>query len=411
MARNRLTQLLPVTLLAAVFFGGASTASAQEETSTLVLTHANLIDGVSPEARRDVSIVVRGTRIESITSGSPPPSAGAQVVDLKGHWLLPGFVDAHTHVADLASARRALRLGATTVRVLGVSHFADVGLRELNRGGMSDIPAVVASGYQIRPDLAEGFFLDFPELSAWMKGLHGSDNLRRMVRIQAEHHVDVIKVLATERAGTADTDPRKRTFTDEELVAIVDEAHKAGLAVTAHAHSDEGIRAAVLAGVRSIEHGTLASDETLALMKARGTWLVSTITALNDPGSSPDPTLQKRARAMQPWAGETAGRAWKMGVRIVAATDSTYDALRSRSVADEVAELVRNGIPPMDSIKAATSGAAECIGVEKRVGTVKPGMNADFIVVDRDPLTNIGSLQDLLVVIHDGKVIVNRLNP
>ena len=114
---------------------------------------------------------------------------------------------------------------------------------------------------------------------------------------------------------------------------------------------------------------------------------------------------------MQPWARETASRAWKMGVRIVAATDSTYEAMRSRSVADEVAELVRTGIPPMDAIKAATSGAAECIGVEKRVGTVKPGMTADFIVVDRDPLTDIGSLQDLLVVIHDGKVIVNRLNP
>jgi imidazolonepropionase-like amidohydrolase len=409
MAWNKPVRLLLLALLLAVSFVRANKSSAQTDTNLLALTHANLIDGTSPEARRDVTVLIRGARIESITLGSVALPASANVLDLQGRWLLPGFVDAHTHVADLASARRALRFGATTVRVLGVPHFVDVGMRELNRGGMSDIPGVVASGYQIRPDLAEGFFLDFPEMSASMKGLHGPDNLRRVVRILAEHHLDLIKVLATERAGTPETDPRKRTFSDEELTAIVDEARKTGLPVAAHAHADEGARGAVLGGVRSIEHGTYLSDETLTLMKARGTYLVPTISFFNS--QSADPILQIRARTMQPRVRETAARAWKIGIRIVAGSDNTYDASRSRGVADEVAELVRIGMPPMDAIKAATAVSAECLGVEKRVGTIKPGMTADFIVVDRDPLTDISSLQDLLVVIHDGKVIVNRLYP
>jgi len=209
---------------------------------------------------------------------------GAQVIDIKGRWLLPGFVDAHVHLRDLAAARHAVQSGATTVRALGSSYFTDVGMRELHRAGLTDIPEVVAAGYQIRPDLSQGngdFFLDFPGMSRFMSGLRGSENLRSVVRLLAEHHVDLIKILATERAGTPQTDPRKRTFTDEEMVAIVDEARKAGLPVAAHAHGDEGARGAVLAGVHSIEHGTYLSDDTLALMKTHGTYFVPTLSAVS----------------------------------------------------------------------------------------------------------------------------------
>src|SRR5215469_9893035 len=163
---------------------------------------------------------------------------------------------------------------------MGVNNFADVGIRELHSGGMTDLPGVVAAGYQIRPDLAKafaGFLLDFPTMSRFASGLRGSDNLRSIVRAYAEHHVDLIKVLATERAGTPDTDPRKRTFSDEELATIVDEARKTGLPAAAHTHTDEVARGAVLAGVHSIEHGTNLSDETLRLMKSRGIYLVPTL--------------------------------------------------------------------------------------------------------------------------------------
>jgi len=194
------------------------------------------------------------------------------------------------------------------------------------------------------------------------------------------------------------------------MAAIVDEARKAGLPVAAHAHGDEGARGAVLAGVHSIEHGTYLSDDTLALMKARGTYFVPTLSALSHMSKLENPVLQMRGRAMLPRARDTAARAWKMGIKIVAATDSTYEGDRPVA-ADEIIALVGIGIPPMEAIKAGTSVSAECLGVGKRIGTIKPGMVADFVAVDTNPLADIAALQDLVLVVHDGKVIVNRLNP
>jgi imidazolonepropionase-like amidohydrolase len=410
---KNIVQLLLLTL----FTASASLtcrAQSQNKETVLVLVHANLIDGISPEVLPDATIVVRGGRIESVGRSAVAPPAGAQVVDIKGRWLLPGLVDAHAHLFDLAAARRALQYGSTTVRVLGVEHFIDVGMRELHNAGWTDLPAVVAAGYQVRPDLGTaepGFLLDFPNLNRFISGLRGADNLRLVVRVLAEHHVDLIKILATERAGTPDTDPRKRTLTDEEMSAIVDEARKAGLNVAAHAHGDEGARGAVLAGVHSIEHGTYLSNDTLALMKARGTYLVPTISTMDDEPEN-NPVLHQRDRVMQPRARDTAARAWKMGVKIVAGTDGSYDATGlGLGVADEIAELVQSGMPPMDAIKAGTSVSAECLGVEKRTGTIKPGMTADFVAVDGNPVANIEALQDLVLIIHDGRVIVNRLTP
>jgi imidazolonepropionase-like amidohydrolase len=411
--RKSIVQLLLLTLFAA---SACITGWAQDQNkgTVLVLTHANLIDGISPEILPDATIVVRGSRIESVGRNPVAPPAGAQVVDIKGRWLLPGFVDAHAHLNDLAAARRALQYGSTTARVLGVEHFVDVGMRELHNAGWTDLPAVVAAGYQVRPDLATdepGFLLDFPNLNRFVSGVHGSDDLRIVVRALAEHHVDLIKILATERAGTPNMDPRKRTFTDEEMAAIVDEARKAGLNVAAHAHADDGARGAVLAGVHSIEHGTYLSDETLALMKAKGIYLVPTISTWGDDNDD-NPVLHRRTRAMQPRARDTTARAWKMGVKIVSGTDSSYEPTGlGLSMADEIAELVRSGMPPMEAIKAGTSVSAECLGIEKRTGTIKPGMTADFVAVDGNPVANIEALQDLVLIIHDGKVIVNQLTP
>ena len=412
--RKYILQLLLLALLtaSACFI---SSAQNQNTETVLVLVHANLIDGVSPEVLTEATVVVRGGRIESVGVGknAAMPPAGSQVVDVRGCWLLPGFVDAHAHFNDLAAARRALQYGTTTARLLGVDHFADVSMRELHNNGLTDIPAVLAAGYQIAPKMGTDFppfLLDFPNLYRLVSGLHGTDDVRAVVRAMASRHVDLIKFIATERAGTPDTDPRKRTFSDEEMSAIVDEARKAGLNVAAHAHGDEGARGAVLAGVHSIEHGTFLSDDTLALMKARGVHLVPTISTWGE--LEDNPILHQRSRAMQPRARDTAGRAWKMGVKVVAGTDSGYEATGlGLRMQDEIAELVRSGMPPMDAIKAGTSLSAECLGIEKRTGTIKPGMTADFVAVDSDPIANIVALQDLVLIIHDGKVIVNHLNP
>ena len=198
----------------------AARAQGAADGPPLALIHANIIDGAGDDVLRDATVLIRGGRIEAVGSVAVPP--GAQILNLDGHWLLPGLIDAHAHLFNLAGARRVLELGATTVRVLGTSHFVDVRMRELHAAGASDVPRVIAAGYQVRPDVIDAFpdvLLDFPQMMSLRTGLHGPDDLRRVVRALAERRVDFIKILANERAGTPDTDPFKRTFDDEELRA------------------------------------------------------------------------------------------------------------------------------------------------------------------------------------------------
>ena len=393
-----------------VVFSQTSSSPAQ----VFVFTHGHVIDGVSNAPMRDAVVVVRDGRIEGVNSAGTPLPSGATVFDLQGRWLLPGYIDAHAHVPDAAAARRALLSGTTTLRDLGVNHFADIGIRDLNHSGVVDMPDIVAAGYHVRPHPADEFFLDFPKLQDLIPGVQGPENVRRMVRAQAERGVNVIKIMATERAGLPETDPRKRVFSDEELAAAVDEARRQGLGVAAHAHGDVGARAAVLAGVRSIEHGTYLSDATLMLMKERGTYLVPTIATvldLIDPeGDYDNPILSMRGKAMLPRVREMAAHGWKMGLKIVAGTDTGYLPQSTRRVPDEIMELVGIGMAPMEAIKAGTSRAAECLGIEKRTGSIRPGLEADLIVVDRDPLDDVNALRDVLFVMNNGRVFLNRLD-
>ncbi len=394
--------------LAAVPCGAQSAAD-----DSMVFVHANVIDGISNAPTMDATVVVTKGHIESVGHGPAPAGHGA-VVDLTGHWLLPGFVDAHVHVGNLADAKRALRSGATTIGEAGVNHFADIGMRELNHKGVVDVPDVVAAGYHIRTHPADDYFIDFPQDSDLMAGVHGADAVRRMVREMASRGVDRIKVMATERAGTPDTDPRVRVFNDEELAAIVDESKKAGLWVVAHAHGNEGAAAAVRAGVHSVEHGTYLSDDTLRLMKENGVYLDPTITALvdmSDPeGEYDNPILQMRGKAMLPTGREMTARAWKMGVKIVAGTDTSYFDKNNRTLADEMIELSDAGMEPMNAIKAGTSVSAEELGVDKRTGSIRAGYEADFVVIDRSPLENIRHIADVVMVVNNGRIALNRLN-
>ena len=404
-----------ILLLGVLAAGFPAALAAQAAPSSIVITNATVIDGVAAEPLRDATVVVRNGKIERIAAGRVDVPAGATVLDLKGRWLLPGFIDAHAHLRDLPSARTALASGATTVRVLGVDHFADVGIRELNRAGVADLPDVIAAGYHVRPRPADALFLDVPRLVDLMAGVNGPERVRRMVRALIERGADAIKIMATERAGLPDTDPRKRVYSEEELAAAVDEARRAGRLVAAHAHGDEGAAAAVRAGVRTIEHGTYLSDQTLALMKERGTCFVPTIATvadLIDPGGDYDnPALSVRGRAMLPRVRDAGARGWKAGVRLVAGTDTDYGPRSTRRLPDELVELVQAGVPPMDAIKAATSVAAQCLGVDQRTGALKAGLEADLVAVERDPLADVGALRDVVLVVNNGRVAVNRLSP
>ena len=407
--------LIP-TLLAAVSVAyPAMPALPLPPRDVLVLTRANVIDGLSARPLRDVTLVVRDGRIASVSRGSTRGPAGARVIDLGGRWLLPGLIDAHVHLRDLGSARAAVRAGVTTARSLGVNRFTDTDIRQQHRAGAFDLPDVVASGYHVRRRLAEEFFLDAPELRALAGGLSGAVDVRLVVRVMVRRGADVIKVMATERAGMPDADPLRRVLTDQELAAAVAEARSAGIPVAAHAHSDEGARAAVVAGAKTIEHGTLLGIDTLSLMRKRGTCFVPTLSFWQDMldagGEYDHPDLAARAREMLPRVRQATVLASKMGIRVVAGSDMRYDASSTRTVADEVAELIGAGVPAMEAIKAATSGAAHCLGVGGATGAIRPGLQADLIVVDRDPLRDAGALRHPLLVINDGHVALDRVAP
>ena len=376
----------------------------------LALVNAQVVD-VRAGRVTPATVVLRDGRIESVGQAGPP--AGTKTLDLRGRHLVPGLVDAHTHIASLDAAKRALESGVTTVRSSGVSHFADVGLRELVRQGAVPGPDMLASGYHVRPRLAEEAFLGDPSLASLLAGgLRTPDDVRRAVRANLTRGVDWIKVLATERAGLPDTDPRKQALTEEELRAAVEEAGR--VPVQAHAHGDEGARAAVRAGVRSIEHGTYLSAETLALMSERGVFFVPTFTTVMDlvePGGDYDiPLLRNRGRHMLPRLRGAVSQARQKGVKIVTGADTGYGPNSLTRIAHEVAALAELGLTPVEALQAATLTAAEMLRLDGKIGAVEPGLEADLIAVEGNPLADPAALQDVLLVVSNGRVALDRLD-
>lgn len=382
-------------------------------TQDLVLVNTNVVDVTDGTIREGVSVVIVDGRIASIQEGRAAAGGGVRIVDVGGMYVAPGLIDGHVHVGSADEARRALESGVTTMRGMGASHYADVGLRDLQRGGHLDAPEYLAAGYHVRPPAAEAFFQDHPELGElYGTEIRGVEAVRAMTRALLSRGVDFVKTNATERAGLPNTDPRKQFYSEEELRAIVDEAAAGGVGVAAHAHGDAGGRAAVLAGVRSIEHGTYLSPETLRLMVGRGTYLVPTIAIVRDltiPGGDYDSAvLNIRGRHMLPRVQEMARTAHELGVKIVAATDTGYGPEGTTRLAHEMLELVEIGMTPLEALQAATTTAADLLEVADHTGRIAEGLEADLIVLERNPLVDIGVVQDVLMVVSDGKVIVQR---
>ncbi len=377
----------------------------------VVITNASLIDGARGAFATRATVVLRDGRIAQISTTPVTPPAGATVIDARGRFLLPGLIDAHTHAASLSTARRALESGVTTIRSASSSAFQDVGLREAARQGVIPGPDVVAAGMFISPELGDAVLGD-PRFSRLVGRMETEEGLREAVRINIERGADVIKTRGTERAGLPNTDPRKQTYTEQQLSWIVDEAAKRNIPVMAHAHGDEGAYAAVRAGVRSIEHGTFLSDSTLQLMKQKGTFFVPTYVTVYDltqPGGDyDDPVLNVRGNFMLPVLGETVKRAHRMGVPIATGADTQYGSESLSRIAHEVAFFVDLGMTPLEAIRSATMVSARTLGMDDRIGQIKEGFEADLILVESNPLENIRSLADVLVVISNGRVALNR---
>jgi len=399
--------------LATLALAAALPMLASAQSGQLVIVNANVVNVRTGAVTPNGGLMIRDGKIAAITGG--PSATGGSVIDAGGRYVLPGLIDAHTHIADFAAARRALESGVTTVRSAGVSNYADVGLRELAKKGAIAGPDFLAAGYHVRPQLAPEAFISDPVLSPYMNGgVTTIDAIRQVVRANLSHGVDWIKTTSTERAGTPDTDPRKQLYSEAEVKAMVDEAAAEGIGVMAHAHGEEGAMAAVKAGVRSVEHGTYLSEEALKLMKEKGIYLVptyATVIDLSQPGGDYDnPGLVLRGAHMLPRLRETVENAHRLGVKIVAGGDTSYGPSSITRIAHEVAAFVEIGLTPLEALQSATTVAAQLLGVDKRTGAIEPGLDADIIVVERNPLEQVRTLQDPLLVVSNGRVAVNRLN-
>jgi imidazolonepropionase-like amidohydrolase len=400
---------------AATVFLSFTTVAAQRPVvppqDPVALINAAVVNVRTGAVTRRATVVLRAGKIESIGSGAAP--AGVRVVDLGGRYVIPGLIDAHVHIGSLAQMRAAVESGVTTARSAGVSSFVDVGLRELVRKGFVAGPDVIAAGYHVRPGVAPELFIDFPELGDLMGGVTTGEALRRVVRANLSRGVDWIKTLATERAGTLDTDPRKQVYSQEELRILVVEAGARNIPVMAHAHGAEGADAAVRAGVRSIEHGTYLTDATLQMMAKQGTYFDPTADIVNDlaePGGDYDNAgLKRRGEMMQPVLEAAIGRAVKLGVKIVAGSDTGYGPNSIARVSREAGRLVEAGLTPLQALQAATITNAEMLRLDQQVGAIEAGFEADVLVVEGNPLDNIRALLDPLLVISNGRIALDRL--
>jgi len=376
---------------------------------SFALTHANLFDGTKNEITEDVTVFVSDGLIERIATGDVDVPGDYEVIDTEGNYLMPGLFDVHTHIDSVDRAKQAVESGVTTVRSASVTSFQDVALRELVQNGKIFGPEFLAAGIYVTPDLG-GTVLADPRLVTLADGVNTDDELRLLVNINVDRGVDVIKTRGTQRAGLPDTDPRQQVYTERQLRVVVDEAARHGLPVLVHAHGDEGARAAVLAGARSIEHGTYLSDETLQLMKERGTWFVPTyvtMDAMNEERYGY--VLRLRGKHMVPQLERAIRAAHRIGVKIATGADHYYEEDAINRISIEVERFVQFGMSNFEALQTATVSSAELLKIDDRTGRIKEGFEADLILVPGNPLTNIEALQDVLLVMSDGRLALKRI--
>ncbi|MFK7887370.1 MAG: amidohydrolase family protein [Gammaproteobacteria bacterium] len=411
-------------------------ACATQLAAARTLIHAGtLIDGASNSARSNVTIIVNDKTIEGIEDGFTTPSAGDKLYDLSEFTLLPGFMDMHTHLSmqfsqsayldrfrkgegDLAlfaahNARTTLAAGFTTVRDLGDSYNVTVSLRNAIRSGLATGPRIFTAAKSIattggHADPTNGVRADLRGDPGPAQGVINSpEDAAKAVRQRYKDGADLIKITATGGVLSVATASQNPQFTEAELKALIAAANDYGFHVAAHAHGKEGMKRAIEAGVKSIEHGTYMDDEIMRLMKRNDTWYVPTITAgrwvaekAAIDGFFPE-VVRPKAASIGPLIQSTFKKAHKAGVNIVFGTDTGVSEHGTN--AQEFAYMVEAGMPAMDAIKSATSVAARFLELD-HLGVVATGKTADIVAVMGDPLQDISVLQRVEFVMKDGTV-------
>jgi imidazolonepropionase-like amidohydrolase len=392
----------------------------------LSVTAARLLEVETGRVLRDQVI-----RIESGTIASVAPRAPGQAIDidLGDVTLLPGLIDAHVHliggeeqtpyedltqtgaraaIEGVANARKTLATGFTTVRDLGSRDFADVALRDAIAAGRVPGPRMFVATSSLSATGGHGDRNDIPfdiVVRRYSAIADGPDEIRRKVRENIKYGADWIKVLATGGVGSAGTDPRNADYTEEELRAAVEAAAAKGRDVAAHAHGTEGIVRAARAGVRSIEHASMLDDAAIAVLKERGTFIVSNpqsnayMLERGAAGGYQDYQLRK-SRELYELKKESLRKAVKAGVPVAYGTDAGVQPHGING--KQLAMYVEAGMAPLDVLRSATLVAARLLRQEKRLGRLEAGFVGDVIAVAGNPLEDVRTVESHVFVMKDG---------
>jgi imidazolonepropionase-like amidohydrolase len=409
-------------------------AQAEPPARRVVIRAGHLLDVKTGSTLNNQAIVIEADKIVSVGPAAEAKTAGAETIDLPNATVLPGLIDAHTHLTfehtqlgyeslgisvprealtGAKNARITLEAGFTTVRNVGASGYSDVALRDAINAGDVPGPRMIVSGpaLGITGGHCDENLLPF-EYHYQAEGVaDGVEAVQHKVREVIKYGADVIKICATGGVMSKGDDPNASQYTMDEMKAIVAEAHRLGRKVAAHAHGAEGVRWASIAGVDSIEHGHLMDDESIATLKKNGTYLVPTLYLMDwnrdnlGKRNAPD-FIVKKMREVSAVGQNNVKKAFGAGVKVGFGTDAAV-YLHGLN-AHEFAVYVRLGMTPLQAIQTSTVNDADLLGWSNKVGTVEPGRWADIIAVDGDPLKDVTTLEHVKFVMKGGTVVKNE---
>jgi imidazolonepropionase-like amidohydrolase len=424
----RLAKPFGFLLLALLTATAALGQQAAPAPSRTVIRAGQLLDVRTGKTLANQAIVVEDGKIVSVGPDSGA-AAGATVIDLLSKTVLPGLIDAHTHITydpkfgydrlaislprealiGAKNARVTLLAGFTTIRNVGADGFSDIALRDAINAGDIPGPRIDASGpaLSITGGHCDDNLLPYEWHATEIGVADGVENVQHKVREIIKYGADVIKVCATGGVLSLGDNPQASQFTQEELRAIIADAHRLGRKVAAHAHGAQGILWATEAGVDSIEHGSYIDDAGIAAMKQRGTYLVPTLYLSdwfleNAPKMNVLPSMLAKGKEVMPAARKNIAHAFASGVKVGFGTDA---AVYPHGLnAHEFAVMVKLGLTPLQSIQAATVNDADLLGWSDKVGVIEPNHYADIIAVDGDPLADVTTLERVKFVMKGGVV-------
>ncbi|MBG9447322.1 metal-dependent hydrolase family protein [Cytobacillus firmus] len=386
-----------------------------------ILKGGSIIDGLNDEVLENSYIKVENGRITEVKEGEPGDTEGFEVIDCTGKYILPGLIDCHVHLvwngsADPQSlikneendrialeaykhALDTLKLGVTTVRDLGAPDRTVLHVRNVIDSGLLSGPTIIAAGAPICMTGGHVYYLGYES--------DGPDEVRKNTRRVLKEGADLVKVMATGGIYTKGEEPGSVQLTIEELSAAKEEALKKNKKVSAHADGIEGIMNCLEVGIDTIEHGIYADRQALEIMKNQGTFLVPTMAVMRQLISSPDIpayALEKAKQVVGPHFSMLQ-EAVQIGVKIATGTDCGSPLTPPRYYFDELAIMHEAGMSEMEVIKASTSVAAECLGIENQRGCISPGKFADLLIADSNPLNDLNSLRGDKLVMKNGVLV------